>query len=913
MIIKMVDKMEPKEKRLLQGVVLNLIGTIITANSLLPLFYMIGLPFTFGTVRMINFGILGIALIFTGIFTLKPRRTRKGIIVIASISSITGGILILSTMQIIVALVIRFLGTSSFFIFWNDIPILATFMISGTVLLLHGLILIITKRKNMKLIWGVIFASIGITAVVWVPRPLYMSIISSTLYPFFYTAINLNLIIVGVASLLIGFFYFNPPEKNRIKLLVGMISVIFGTVIVIFSLFGIFSFTMYLVELESEETIASVMDLNSIFVVFILVGVGLIIQGVLMIKKNLDMSLITLIKKKKKLVIQISLLFSLIMFFTFFLGFSLDARERTITSFKSSINIYSFEWNKTWGASSDEEVSGIVLDSSGNIFITGTIGIYGGEGDDNVFLLKYDSAGNLLWDKTWGQSDYDYSYGIAIDSTGNAFITGKTYNFGETYSDVFILKYDSSGNLLWKRTWGGSDDEWAPKIALDASGNAIISGSTESYGAGYSDVFILKLDSSGNNLWDKTWGGSERDLGFGVVLDNSGNAFVTGGTLSFGTGADDLFLLKYNSTGTLLWNKTWGGARNEYVRGIVLDVSGNITLTGETFSYGAGPSDVFVLKYDSSGNLLWDKTWGGSSGESGREISVDALGNAYITGETSSYGAGFCDAFILKYDSFGNLLWDKTWGGSANDYGRGMILDSSGNTFITGSIGVYGGEGSSEVFLLKYDSSGNLLWDKTWGGFSNDYARGIVLDSSGNTFIAGDTGNYGEESDFDVFLLKHELDTDSDGLSDNNENNTYFTDSNNSDTDGDGLSDGWEVNYGLNPLWSSDASFDGDSDGLTNHEEYQYDADPTNSDTDGDELSDGDEVNKYHTDPTNSDTDGDRYSDDQEIQIGTDPLSSLSNIFITLTIIMVITLSVGVASLILISKYGKIVKNKKGE
>jgi hypothetical protein len=189
-------------------------------------------------------------------------------------------------MQIIVALVVRFLGTSIIYVFWNDIPIVATFMISGTVLLLHGLILIITKQKNMKLIRGIIFASIGITVVVWVSRPLYLSIISSSLNPFFYTAINLNLLIVGVALLLTGYFYFNPPEKKRIKLLVGMISVIFGTVIVIFSLFGILSFTMYLVELESEETVASVMDLNSIFVVFILAGVGLIIHGALTIKKR---------------------------------------------------------------------------------------------------------------------------------------------------------------------------------------------------------------------------------------------------------------------------------------------------------------------------------------------------------------------------------------------------------------------------------------------------------------------------------------------------------------------------------------------------------------------------------------------------------------------------------------------------
>ena len=282
----MLDKMEPKEKRIFQGVVLISIGTFIIAILLFPLFSMMGLPFTFGTVRVINYWIFGIALILAGTFTLKPRRTKKGIIMIGSISIIIGGILILSTMQIVVALLVRFGGTSIIYIFWNDIPILATFMISGTVLLLHGLILIITKQKNMKLIRGIIFASIGITVVVWVSHPLYMSIISSTVYPFFNTAIYLNLVIVGISSLLIGFLYFKPPEKKRIKLLVGMISIIFGSVIVISSLFGILSFSIYLEGLESEGSVASVMDLNSIFVVFILVGIGLIIHGVLTIKKR---------------------------------------------------------------------------------------------------------------------------------------------------------------------------------------------------------------------------------------------------------------------------------------------------------------------------------------------------------------------------------------------------------------------------------------------------------------------------------------------------------------------------------------------------------------------------------------------------------------------------------------------------
>jgi len=372
-------------------------------------------------------------------------------------------------------------------------------------------------------------------------------------------------------------------------------------------------------------------------------------------------SLITLIKKKNKLVIQISLLFSLITFFTIFFGSSLDARNRAITPLQSSININSFEWNKTWGGSSHEEVSGIALDSSGNIFITGSIGLYGGEDDDNVFLLKYDSAGNYLWDKTWGQSDYDYCSGIATDSLGNVFITGRTYNYGTGSDDVFILKYNSSGNLLWDKIWGGSEDEWYPKIALDASGNAFISGSTESYGAGHSDVFLLKYNSSGNLLWDKTWGGSDRERLIGIALDDLGNAFIMGGTLSYGAGSDDVFILKYDSSGNLQWDKTWGGSGPDYASGIALDPSGKAYITGTTWSYGAGSTDVFLLKYDLSGNLLWDKTWGGSSGESGREITVDDSGNAYITGETSSYGE-HCDAFLLKYDSLGNLLWDKTWG-----------------------------------------------------------------------------------------------------------------------------------------------------------------------------------------------------------------------------------------------------------
>ena len=387
-------------------------------------------------------------------------------------------------------------------------------------------------------------------------------------------------------------------------------------------------------------------------------------------------------------------------------------------------------------------------------------------------------------------------------------------------------------------------------------------------------------------MWERTWGGSDTDFGSGIALDGSGNVFITGITSSYGAGNRDILVLKYDSSGTLLWEKTWGGSGDDWGSGIVLDGSGNLFITGLTESYGAGEWDALLLKYDSSGNLLWNTTWGGSDSDHGSVIALDASENVVITGRTNSYGAGNGDVLVLKYDSSGNLLWYRTWGGSDYDFGAGIALDGSGNAFITGTTYSYGTSGYDGL-LIKYDSSGNLLLNKTWGGAGHDSGEGgygIAIDGSGNAFITGNFYYYGE---VDVFLLKYGVDTDEDGLT-----------------------DGWEVKYGLNATWSGDASLDGDNDGLTNMEEFKINVDPTDSDTDDDGLSDGDEVNKYRTDPTDSDTDGDGFSDNQEIQMNTDPLSALSNLFITLTVIIVIVISVGAVSLVIVITYRKRKRNK---
>ena len=509
------------------------------------------------------------------------------------------------------------------------------------------------------------------------------------------------------------------------------------------------------------------------------------------VKQNEDVKIITPIKTKYKILLSISFIIGLLPFLTFIHSSFLHVNNRTITSLPSSSDIYNLEWNKTWGGFDWDHGNGIALDDMGNAFITGQTG-------NAAFILKYDPSGNLLWNKTWGGTGYEVGLGIIVDDLGNVFITGETHRFDIRFSDAFLLKYDPSGNLLWDATWGGPFYDLGRGIALDGSGNVFITGHTWNYVASDEtmdpDVFLLKYDPSGNLLWDTTWGDSASDYGFGIAIDDLGNAFIT----------------------------------------------------GETYSYGAGRSDAFLLKYDPSGNLLWDTTWGGSDWDHGSGIALDDLGNAFITGQRGN------DAILLKYDSTGNLLWDTTWGGPFYDQGRGIALDGSGNVFITGETWNPFAE-NIYIILLKYNSSGNLLLNKTWKGFSESRGNGIAVSDSGNMFITGFNYRYSTVENA-VLVLKFTLDTDEDGLIDDDEVNIHKTDLNDSDTDGDGLSD-------------------------------------------------GDEVNIHGTDPNDSDTDGDGFSDAQEIQLSTDPLSGLSNLLITLTIIIVIVISVGAVFLILIIKY----------
>ncbi len=412
-------------------------------------------------------------------------------------------------------------------------------------------------------------------------------------------------------------------------------------------------------------------------------------------------------------------------------------------------------WAKNAGGTKNDYSKSITTCLGGNTAITGyfeapsvTFGsnTLNSAGQTDIFIAKYDASGNVLWAKSAGGTLSDVAYSITSDSSGNLYITGKfqssTINFGSTTlinsgtDDIFVAKYDPNGNVLWAKKAGNTGSEIANAISADSSGNVYITGyfgsptvtfgSTTLTSVGGTDCFVVKYDSNGNVLWAKSAGGTSGDIGNTIFADNGGNIFVTGyyyspsisiGSNSLannGTNTADIFFVKYDGAGNVIWAKGYGGTDQDFPYGAVSNATGNIYMAGTyknvSITFGSttlsnsGSNDLFVVKYDMNGNVLWAKKAGAANDDEVTGIATDANDNAYIT--------GYFESPAILFGSF-NL------------------------TNVTNNGTQY------DIFFTQYDPNGNVPWAKSIGGISSDYGYSLTVDPSNNLVV---TGSYASPS-----------------------------------------------------------------------------------------------------------------------------------------------------------------------
>jgi uncharacterized delta-60 repeat protein len=429
-------------------------------------------------------------------------------------------------------------------------------------------------------------------------------------------------------------------------------------------------------------------------------------------------------------------------------GHGLEPQEKWVARYNGPA--YGFDYAKA-----------IAVDSSGNVYVTGTS--KGSDTGNDYATIKYNTNGKQLWVKRYNGPAYgnDFAGAIAVDSSGNVYVTGASDCSGTYSTDCATIKYNTNGKQLWVKTYNGpakKGDDGASAIAVDSSGNVYVTGTSEGSDTG-DDYVTIKYNTNGKQLWVKRYNGpaKKEDSASAIAVDSSGNVYVTGGSEGSGT-SDDYATIKYNTNGKQLWVKTYNGPAygNDFAGAIAVDSSGNVYVTGSSSNRLSGyeNSDYATIKYNTNGKQLWVKRynrvavgWNWASA-----IAVDSSGNVYVTG--ASYGTSY-DYATIKYDTNGKQLWVKTYNGPAKkeDEAKAIAVDSSGNVYVTGYSE---GSGTSDDYAtIKYNTNGKQLWVKTYNGPAKkeDSASAIAVDSSGNVYVTG--YSYGLDGTGDYTTIKY--------------------------------------------------------------------------------------------------------------------------------------------------------------
>jgi hypothetical protein len=420
----------------------------------------------------------------------------------------------------------------------------------------------------------------------------------------------------------------------------------------------------------------------------------------------------------------------------------------------------------------------IAVSDSGYVYVTGYS--QGTETSNDYATIKYLSNGDTAWVRRYdgpGNSD-DEARAIAVDDSGNVYVTGLSVGSG-TSGDYATIKYHPDGDTAWIRRYNGAgngNDE-AEAIAVDGSGSVYVTGGGVA-GVSSRDYITIKYHPNGDTAWLRVYDapGNATDEANAMAVDGSGNVYITGRSEAGGT-LNDYATIKYLSNGDTAWVRRYNGPGNgdDRAKALVVDGSGNTYVTGQ--SVGSGSSDDYAtIKYYPNGDTAWVRRYNGPANGSDVAvgIAVDGSGNVYVTGYSDSTGSSQ-DYATIKYDSSGNELWVKRYNcADGSDLPHAIAVDGSNNIYVTGESGC-GGVTGFDYITIKYYPNGDTAWLRKYHGpmeYGDDDAYALALDSSGNVYVTG--GSEGSGTDYDYCTIKYAKTTDVEDETENQKKPSEF-------------------------------------------------------------------------------------------------------------------------------------------
>lgn len=363
-----------------------------------------------------------------------------------------------------------------------------------------------------------------------------------------------------------------------------------------------------------------------------------------------------------------------------------------------------------------------------------------------------------IWAKTCGGAEAEGCRAVCLCPDGGFLVTGYSFSHGAGDADLLCVKTDDKGNTVWSRTYGGTGTEYGNACICTTDGY-LIAGYTTSYGSGAKDVYLLKIDEKGKEIWSKTFGGASWDVGEALCESDDGNVFVCGYTHSFGEGEEDVYLVKTDKNGNKILSRTYGGERLDMANSLSLTEDGGL-LIGATSGSFSNNTDFLLIRTDDQGNEMWSRTYV-AEGPRGHEfdwcngMTGTRDGGAILTGYSDCQDV--MDMHVIKTDAEGNEVWSKTLGNKPfYDFGNAVLELEDGSYFIAGTTKsileneeIY----NNDVYLLRLDPSGEVLWEKSFGGSGSDWASSVALAGQGEVVVAGHTNSAGSGF-MDLLLLR---------------------------------------------------------------------------------------------------------------------------------------------------------------